>query len=63
LAYTQTDLEGKGQKSMDWIHIAQDRDKRQGYVNMVTNLRVEDSSLLQCYAVSLGTRAPAYPKM
>jgi hypothetical protein len=59
----QTDLKDKGQKGMDWIHIAQDRDKRQGYVNMVMNLRVEDSSLLQCYAVSLGKRAPAYPTM
>jgi len=48
---------------MDWTHIAQDRDKRQGYVNMVMNLRVEDSSLLQCYAMSLGKRAPAYPTM
>jgi len=46
---------------MDWTHIALDRDKRQGYVNMVMNLRVEDSSVLQCYAVSLGKRAPTYP--
>jgi hypothetical protein len=46
---------------MDWIHIAQDKDKRQGYVNMVMNLRVEDSNLLRCYAVSLGNRAPVYP--
>ena len=31
----KTDIEDKGQKGMDWIHIAQDRDKRQGYVNLV----------------------------
>jgi hypothetical protein len=59
----QTDLKDKGQKGVEWIHIVQDRNKRQGYVNMVMNLRVEDSSLLQCYAVLLGKRAPAYPTM
>jgi len=59
----QTDLKDKGQKVVEWIHIAQDTDKRQGYVNMVMNFRVADSSLLQCYEVSLGKRVPVYPTM
>jgi hypothetical protein len=58
-----TDLKDKGQNGVEWIHIAQDRDKRQRYVNIVMNLRVFDSSLLQCCAVSFSKRAPAYPTM
>jgi hypothetical protein len=59
----KTDLKDTGQKAVDQIHITQERDKRQGYVDMVMNLWAEDSSLMQCYAVLLGKRTPAYPTM
>jgi hypothetical protein len=32
-------LEEMGSWDMDWIHVAQDRGKRQTVVNMVTNLK------------------------
>jgi hypothetical protein len=34
------DLQGVGWGDMDWIHLAQDRDRRRALVNAVTNLRV-----------------------
>jgi hypothetical protein len=34
------DLQGMGCGDMDWIELAQDRDRRRALVNVVTNLRV-----------------------
>jgi hypothetical protein len=34
------DLKEIGWKSVDWIHLAQDRDQRRALVNMVLNLRI-----------------------
>jgi hypothetical protein len=36
----KTGLKGIGWKSTNWIHLAQDREKRRSLVNTVMNLRV-----------------------
>jgi hypothetical protein len=37
---TRMDVRKTGWESVDWIHLAQDRDQWQAVVNTVTNLRV-----------------------
>jgi hypothetical protein len=38
------DLRGRGWSSMDWVHLAQDRDQKKALWNKVINVRFEVST-------------------